>query len=207
MKFKRVRISNEGLVVAFDMCSSSDMLEALILRGNTGPYTYVISKLKQHLAELQESVLFEPYKFTGDGWILLFPANTDGSGLFNLLRSLSAYYRVTAEAHLLPRLDTKPEVHGLTFGVDAGPIVNTTIFQQYEYVGRPINVACRLQSAVKVVTKKPSYRALVSRTAYDQYFGSIDGQVKGVNKTTPLRNIRGGRAFSCKLVKTDANVD
>lgn len=202
MEFKRILISGEALVVAFDMCSSSDMLEALILRGDTRPYTYVISKIKEHLAELQKSVIFDPYKFTGDGWILLFPAITDGVDLFNLLRSLSTYYRTTSEAHLLPRLDTSPEIHGLTFGIDMGPVVKTTIFQQREYVGRPINVACRLQSAVKAVTKKPAYRALVSGTAYAHYFAGKDGIIKGVNKTTSLRNIRGGRDFNCKLMKT-----
>lgn len=201
MEFKRLLISGEALVLAFDMCSSSDMLEALILRGDTRPYTYVISKIKERLAECQKSILFDPYKFTGDGWILLFPALSDGAALFELLQDLSSYYRTVSEAHLLPRLDTRPEVHGLTFGIDMGPIVKTTIFQQREYVGRPINVACRLQSAVSTVTKRPAYRALVSSSAYDRYFATLDGTIKSANKTTSLRNIRGGRDFRCKLIQ------
>ena len=203
MEFKRILISGEALVLAFDMCSSSDMLEALILRGDTRPYTYVISKIKERLAELQKTILFDPYKFTGDGWILLFPALSDGAALFELLQDLSSYYRTVSEAHLLPRLDTRPEVHGLTFGIDVGPIVKTTIFQQKEYVGRPINVACRLQSAVATVTKRPAYRALVSSTAYDRYFAALGGTIKVANKTTSLRNIRGGRGFRCQLMQLE----
>lgn len=201
MDFKRILISGEALVVAFDMCSSSDMLEALILRGDTRPYTFVITKIKERLAELQNAVLFDPYKFTGDGWILLFPAKTDGAALFRLLQDLSTYYRTASEAHLLPRLDTRPDIHGLTFGLDVGPLVKTTIFQQREYVGRPINVACRLQSAVKTVTRRPAYRALISSAAYDRYFAALDGTVNGVSKTTSLRNIRGGREFRCTLIQ------
>jgi hypothetical protein len=56
MRFKRYMISGEAVVVAFDICSSSDMLEELILRNDIGPYTYVIRELKHHLAEAQNSV-------------------------------------------------------------------------------------------------------------------------------------------------------
>jgi len=201
MKFRRFLISGEAIVVTFDMCSSSDMLEELILRNDIRPYDYVISELKHYLAKAQESVVFDPYKFTGDGWILLFPRNTDGTSLWNMLTGLSLFYRATSEAHLLPRLNTRPTINGLTFGIEMGPIAKMTIFQQTEYVGRPITIACRLQSAVSSLAENPSYKALVSATVFAEYFSTL-ANVRGSNKTVPLRNIRDGRDFHCKLIRT-----
>ena len=200
MKFKRVMISGEAIVVAFDMCSSSDMLEELILRNDLSPYDHVLTRLKHYLAEAQESVLFDPYKFTGDGWILLFPGNTDGTSLWKFITDLSACYRATSEADLLPRLNTRPAMHGLTFGVERGPIAKMTIFQQTEYVGRPIVIACRLQAAVKGATRNPAYKALVSASVFDDYFARI-GKLGALNRNVSLHNIRGGRTFRCKLVR------
>ena len=204
MKFKRLLISGNAVVVAFDMCSSSDMLEELILRNDIRPYNYVIGEIKHYLARTQETVVFDPYKFTGDGWILLFPAQTNGSALWNMLTGLSAFYRAVAGEHLLPRLNTRPTITGLTFGIEVGPIAKTTIFQQTEYVGRSITVACRLQSAVKSTTDNPAFRALISSTAYLEYLAGIPG-VGGVARNVPLRNIRGGRSFRCKLLRTLPN--
>jgi hypothetical protein len=202
MRFKRVLISGDAIVVAFDICSSSDMLEELILRSDIRPYEYVIRELKHHLAKAQESVLFDPYKFTGDGWILLFPANTSGVSLWSMLTELSLFYRATVEEHLLPRLNIRPKVNGLTFGIDFGPVAKMTIFQQTEYVGRAITVACRLQSAVGTLAKEnASFKALISATAFSEYFAQA-GKIRSWNKTVPLRNIRDGRGFSCKLVHT-----
>ena len=67
MEFKRVLISGNALVVAFDMCSSSDMLEELILRDDTAPYNYVIGQLKHHLAAAQKWILNRP-GFRGGCW-------------------------------------------------------------------------------------------------------------------------------------------
>ena len=201
MKFKRILISGEAIVVTFDMCSSSDILEELILLNDLSPYERVITKLKHYLAEAQEWVLFDPYKFTGDGWILLFPGNTSGASLWKLIAGLSACYRATSEVDLLPRLNTHPSIVGLTFGIEKGPIAHMTIFQQKEYVGRPITVACRLQAAIKSVTSKPAYKALISRSAYDDIFAKFP-KIGAINRKVSLHNIRGGRTFRCKLIRT-----
>ena len=203
MEFKRVMISGEAIVVAFDMCSSSDILEELILRNDIDPYNQLITMLKQYLAYAQKSVLFDPYKFTGDGWILLFPGSTDGASLWNMLTGLSSFYRSASEGHLLPRLNTRPTINGLTFGIEVGSIAKMTVFQQTEYVGRPITIACRLQSAVKSVANNPGYKALVSATVFSDYFASVKN-VNGSNRNVSLRNIRGGREFRCKLIRTES---
>jgi hypothetical protein len=142
----------------------------------------------------------------GDGWILLFPARTDGASLWRLLTGLTEFYRVTLAEHLLPRLNTRPTINGLTFGIEMGPIAKMTIFQQREHVGRPIVIACRLQSAIKSIARNPANKALISATVFAEYFGGVAG-IRGSNKTVPLRNIRGGRAFHCRLTSTSTNAN
>ena len=95
MRYKRVPLSGDVLVVVFDMCSSSDILEALTLRGELDRYEQLLGSVKHHLAEAQKTVLFDPYKFTGDGWILLFPVETNGAALFQLLQNLCRFFRET----------------------------------------------------------------------------------------------------------------
>jgi hypothetical protein len=201
MKFKRMLIGGDTLVVAFDICSSSDIQEELILRHELAPYNKLIEKLKHYLAEAQEWVAFEPYKFTGDGWILLFPASTAGESLWKFMCGLSDCYDRASAHFLLPRLNTRPSTTGLTFGVERGQIAKMTMFQQAEYIGRPITVACRLQSAVKSVTTAPGYKALVSASAFADYLAPL-GLVAGRTRNVPLRNVRDGRAFRCKLIRT-----
>ena len=199
MHFKRVMISGEAIVVSFDMCSSTDMFEDLVLRGNTSHYRDLVAKdLKHHLAAAQSSVLFDPYKFTGDGWILLFPSDTSGAALLEFLKGLCQFYRQIFKTRLRPHLGSLPKLVGLTFGLEKGRIEKMTIFQQHEYVGRGITVACRLQSAVKSTTKNPVDKALVSGSLFEDYFRSIG--VRAGSKTVPLRNIRDGRAFRSKLI-------
>jgi hypothetical protein len=72
MEYSRIRLDGEALVVAFDMCSSSSIMEQLLLAGDMSCLTGLLTAIKQRLAVEQKTVPFDPYKFTGDGWIL-FP--------------------------------------------------------------------------------------------------------------------------------------
>jgi len=53
-----------------------------------------------------------------------------------------------------------------------------TIYGQREYVGRALNVACRLQAAIKDNDNSPAYKALVSKAAFNDYFTSVPKRVK-----------------------------
>jgi hypothetical protein len=43
------------------------------MNGNMEQFFVLLVKLKRYLAKAQKAVSFDPYKFVGDGWILLFP--------------------------------------------------------------------------------------------------------------------------------------
>jgi hypothetical protein len=73
------------------------------------------------------------------------------------------------------------------------------IYGQREYIGRALNVACRLQSSVKEKGGSPAYKALVSNAVFNGYFSSVPNvQVRRTKRT--LRNIRGGADFRCRKI-------
>jgi hypothetical protein len=128
MKYRRVSIDGDAVVVAFDMCSSSNVIEELTLNGDLSYYEQLLTSLKEYLAAAQERVLFDPYKFMGDGWILLFPHNTDGKLLFTFLQDLCGFFRNEFQKKVVRHLATPPPITGLTFGIEKGPRVRMTMY-------------------------------------------------------------------------------
>jgi class 3 adenylate cyclase len=198
MSHPRLTIGAQAVVVAFDMCSSSNIIDDLTRRGNVQPLTKFFGELTRYLTKQQKGdAPFDPYKFTGDGWLLLFPANTDGASLLRFLESLCLYFAVAFRRTLLPHLSHKPALVGITFGIEKGELIPVTLQGQQEYVGRAINVACRLQSALKEKGSSPAYNALVSNRVYNDYFaGAEPHRVSKVTRN--LRNIGQGAEFECR---------
>jgi class 3 adenylate cyclase len=200
MVYRRVEIDGDALVVSFDMCSSSTILEQLTLTGDLARYDGLLVSIKEYLAHAQEAVLFDPYKFTGDGWILLFPRNVDGTKVFTLLRDFCQWFKGQIDRNVLRHLATPPKVTGLTFGIEKGPLRGMTMYGRREYFGRALNVACRLQASIKDNDGDPAYKALVSNGAFAQYFASVRS-VKIWKVRRKLRNIQGGADFYCKKIE------
>jgi hypothetical protein len=71
------------------------------------------------------------------------------------------------------------------------------MYGQQEYVGRAINVACRLQAAVVDKGRSPAYTALVSNRVYSEYFAETKPH-RVVKVTRNLRNINDGAEFACR---------
>ena len=199
MQYLRVPMRGDSIVVALDMCSSSDVIEELTLRGDLKRLQNFLTTLKEYLASAQKRVVFDPYKFTGDGWILLFPADTKGNSLVAFLHDLCVFFRREFREQVKTHLATPPAITGLTFGLERGPLVPMKIYGQQEYIGRALNIACRLQSSVKDKGGSPAYKALVSNAVFNSYFHSIPKhQVRRTKRM--LRNIRGGVDFRCRKI-------
>jgi hypothetical protein len=199
-EFQRYPMEGDAIVVVFDICSSSDIIEELTLKDELRRFQAFLGNLKRHLGETQKAIRFDPYKFTGDGWILLFPVDTDGKALLAFLRDLCAYFKTEFKEVVLNYLDTPPAITGLTFGLDKGKLAKMTMFQNWEYIGRAINIACRLQSAVKDDGESPAYKALVSSAVFNEYFSKVEGCIVKEEKRK-LRNIRGGAEFRVRKIK------
>ena len=199
MEYYRVRLDEEALVVAFDICSSSTIMEQLLLSGDVRRLTDLLTAIKRHLAAEQKHLLFDPYKFTGDGWILLFPPSTDGSALTAFLERLCRFYRDEYRRLIKPNLQSVPKIAGLSFGIDRGWLARMTMYGQTEYIGRPIVVACRLQGAVKDKGGSPAYKALVTYHAYRKHFTHMEPS-RAFRVRRILRNINAETRFGCKKV-------
>lgn len=132
-------------VVTFDICSSSDILEDLIRTENTKDWRDLLIRVKKFLVRKASELDFDLYKFTGDGWILLFDYDCSGEELFDFLEKLSGIFERNINRLANNLLETPPDILGLTFGIDKGTLIRFVMAEKTEYIGRAINVACRLQ--------------------------------------------------------------
>ena len=62
----------EKYVLVFDICSSTQIVEHLKLEGPQEAWCNLLIDIDNFLKREREALGFEIYKFTGDGWILLF---------------------------------------------------------------------------------------------------------------------------------------
>jgi len=86
MASRRAVIDRQAIVVAFDMCSSSNIIDDLTKSGNVGRLPVFFTAIERYLAARQiDAVPFHPYKFTGGGRVLVFPDRTDGAKLLRFL--------------------------------------------------------------------------------------------------------------------------
>jgi hypothetical protein len=120
---------------------------------------------------------------------------------FECLQGLCRFYQNAVEKTVLRHLPARPALTGLTFGIEVGPLRPLTIYGQQEYIGRALNVACRLQGAIKDTDRKSEYKALVSNSAYHRYFRAVPKRVKVYSTRRRLRNIRGEAEFDCKKIE------
>ena|SRR3989338_1938143 len=190
----------DKLVVVFDICSSSNIIEDLSLTASLKAMRNLLISIKRFLREKSGELGFELYKFTGDGWILLFAPDTGGRTLMGLLADLSKLFHDRVNSDILPRLETKPQLVGITFGVDRGPLVKMTMMRKEEYIGRPLNIACRLQNAIKDKDPHPQYKVLMSNHVFVSFSEDLR-RYRPRRVTRTLRNIRGGQKYEC--VKLD----
>jgi hypothetical protein len=65
-----------------------------------------------------------PYKFTGDGWIVLVDASC-GPSLRTVLVGLVTQYKQLVERLVLTGVGSRPKLVGLQFGIEKGPVANS----------------------------------------------------------------------------------
>jgi class 3 adenylate cyclase len=152
--------------------------------------------IKEFLHAKAAAVGYRLYNFTGDGWILLFPGKVNGQRLIIFLEELCKRYADLYAKNIKPVLETNPEVIGVTFGMDRGQLIKIHMNGRDEFVGRPINVACRLQSAIKDKDKNPGNKILISKHLFESIKTDLKTNRFGEVKRK-LRNIAGGRDISC----------
>lgn len=201
-----VTVKRARIVVAFDLCSSSQIIEDLLLSEKFDRYETFLTCVKRWLmnwtnSHSPDNGRFDLYKFTGDGWILLFPPATNGQALIGSMCSLCEMISAELARHIIPNLSSVPSVLGATLGVEEGNLIKMTMNERDEYVGRALNIACRLQNAVKEKEPHPGcYKALVSARLYNDRLVQLGMPYKVETATCSLRNILGGSGFACRKI-------
>lgn len=194
----------EKIVLSFDMCSSSSIIEDLTLTGRFKKWEGFLVDTRQFLMRQLLKYRYQLYKFTGDGWLLFFNYNVPGDKFFNLILELSRDYHHRYKSTIFPLLENPPAISGITFGADMGSLLKLNFYGTSEYVGRPINVACRLMNSIKDNDPSPAYKVLLSRPLYNSLRRS---EIRGYSfeeVTRKLRNIRGGEEYRCIMASLEA---
>lgn len=184
------------IVVTFDICSSTSIIEDLHKTENTKKWRDFLIWIKNYLKKKSEEHDFIVYKFTGDGWILLFDFDCRGDNLVAFLQGLCEKFKMRYKRLVEDFLETPPALHGLTFGIDRGSLIGFTMNNQREYVGRAINVACRLQASIKDKDESPQYKALMTKPLFQEIRRSFK-DLKTNDVKRMLRNIAGGKEVRC----------
>jgi class 3 adenylate cyclase len=98
-------------------------------------------------------------------------------------------------AHIKGVLSIKPDSIGLTFGLEQGTLVRFEINENTEYIGRAINVAARLQGAVKQNEKNPEGVVLMSMNVFDKVKRQAPNKYGTRRVTINLNNVAGGESY------------
>jgi len=191
------------IIVNFDICFSTSILEDLVRTENQRLWRNLILHLKGYLRRKGGSVGFELYKFLGDGWILLFDPKPKGMEIFQFFEYLSDKFTSYYRRHIRNVLNIRIPAVGLKFGMDIGSCIQVQMNQQPEYIGRPLNVATRLQGAIRQRDKQPENKVLLSKNLYATFGDKrqIERKYKVWSVPRNLKNISEGEGFRCVKVE------
>jgi len=184
------------IVLVTDICSSSEIMEDLLRTEHIAIWRNLLINLKEQLAKKSKELDFELYKFTGDGWILLFGSDYDGRQILNFISKLSAQFEQEFKDSIFRHLENPPDITGLTFGMDSGSLVRIVMMERQEYVGRAINLACRLQSAITETDILSGYQVIISNPLFQRMEKEMEDFHPDLISRRLKNIIRGGR-FQC----------
>ncbi len=194
-------------VVAFDVCSSSVLIEDLVRHERVPDYGKLIDAFFAYINTKRDQYHIELYKFVGDGLILFLDETVSMDDVLSFCIELTTFSKQILlwfkEEYLtlakLPR-------EGITIGLSLGSIhcVRTINMAHTEYFGRAINVACRLQSLLD--KKRHANKFLMEAPLYKL----IDGYLfkKACRRTTrSLRNLNENAEERCYEFNPEIFVD
>jgi hypothetical protein len=78
---------HKRIVVVIDMCNSTAALEDLRKQGRLRRLARLLHRSMAFLEAEGQERGFTVYKFTGDGWILLFPDNADAGSVLGAAKA------------------------------------------------------------------------------------------------------------------------
>jgi class 3 adenylate cyclase len=188
MLIDRYGVIENRLVIVLDICSSTTILERLKQRDRVPVWRTFLLALKRAVVREGNLLHMELYNFTGDGWILLFPENTTTDSACQFMKVISQRFIARFQKYVSSFLTVRPDPFGLSFGIDVGSLICIPMNRKIEYLGRAINVACRLQSCTKEFDGGPSYKAVFSTDSFNRH-NHPEPSVRAERKLVRLRNV------------------
>jgi class 3 adenylate cyclase len=180
---------SKKVVVFIDICNSTLIVEEMIESLSFDAWVRILRSLKNRLRNKRDELGFELYKFLGDGWILLFDMKTDPQDILNVCKEISQYYKVLCNRiNTENKSETLSRKTGLSFGLAHGTLVEIIMDSRKEYVGRALNLAARLQSAIKDKDKNYQNKMLITSDYYMKHKMVIDSIFVVKKVTRELRN-------------------
>ena len=180
----------EKHVYVFDICSSTIMMEDVQMNSSLDSYYDMIDSILEFLKSFKPNQ-FIIYKFLGDGFILLFDESVSPEIIYKFSEELVDISNKIIRAFINEKMQNinVPRI-GITIGVDSGILLE----KKGEYVGRSINIACRLQG--KLDLTESVNRIIISKKVYSNIKDQlIKKQFEYKPKT--LKNVNDGKEFSC----------
>jgi class 3 adenylate cyclase len=190
-----IEITNK-IVAIMDICSSSRIIEDLLKTDNIKVWRDLLIRMKEYLSTESPKYSAEVYKFIGDGWIILFDKPCSRKKILQFLSRIYQEFERYYDRVVFPELDTPPEICGLTFGLDEGKLIQLTMQERTEYIGRPINMACRLQGVLNEIDIKGGFRVMISHRLFHSLKDDL-GDYYSHKTERPLRNISEGIEVFC----------
>lgn len=194
-KNDEIQIINK-MVVTLDICSSSHIIENLIKRSKIDIWRNTLIEIKEYVFREVQKFEADIYKFTGDGWIMLFDPPYPEKNIIKFLKDINIYYENLYDNYVLVTLDIPPKISGMTFGIDEGHLVKMKMLDRVEYIGRPLNIACRLQGVINEFDINGGYRAFLSHIAYNLLKQEADSYYPNPTERL-LKNISTNPDFKC----------
>lgn len=176
-----------------DIRSSTAILEDLKESDNLAVWRNLLISQKETILIHSPTIGVEIYKFIGDGWILLFPAESiTKKAITEFLTEICAQYDMAYDGMIESLLQRQPPRVGLSFGVDSGTLIKLEMNKQIEYIGRAINVAARLQGVAKDLEPFENYQAVFSKPSFNQMSPTYNHKLNVREVKMTLKNIIGG---------------
>jgi class 3 adenylate cyclase len=191
--------SSERIVLVSDICSSTKLLLDLQANMRVRFWGKFLTRYSDEVHPVLRRHNVETYKFQGDGWIYFLDPDLGYGDFVRLLRDLVAAFYRTFDPQVTRQLSFAADPKGLTFGADRGTLSAIMVDGVKEWVGRPLNVACRLQGAIKdpppgaKALGHPYHNQALLSPLLDNRWNPADipGQVKVHRVRRTLRNIAG----------------
>ncbi len=190
--FRKITSQSPYFVIVMDLCSSSVILEKLQMHGDIKIWRKMWKKIFNHMIKTPYfSQRCVPYKFVGDGFIILFRSMYADS-LLSFMQRLDTMACSHLDA-ILNEYHITPKRHGFCYGIDGGKLITMNLLGKTEYMGEAINAATRLQSQLK--NPKDAESIMVSESVYEKI--TIPPDIKQMERNCVLRNLYDDQEIRC----------